>query len=529
MRGSRFLSAPFLPLKMRLILLFVLIALNLKAQVFSRTDSGFGGAARPAFTWTGQGFIAADEDRDALGTLQLGSFDSLGTSLNQKSYDFWVSDSIYRVSPCYKCLHFDGEHYRYAQTEFVRNDSVYVRFLKFNSNLDTTLTIKHHGFEGAVPVIWDWQFDTDSTFMVTGYVYRLTTRNKYDLWVARFDTAFNPLWQVRIPDSMPNMNGGYYGYDIALDEYGSVLVSGRESYYDLGQRIYIDHSFSARLDRQTGALKWWHAFNQDVGSMNIAATDNGDGSYSFARLEVLAYFQNSSLPNGARLRFGYLDTAGQVIYDTITGPLFSVRFEFTDLVKGTDGNLYLAGEILIPPDKKPIAAYKFSPQGDSLWFRVYAHLGDSTDQHQIWAYQEAPDSGFLHLGVLRDFDNDITPVRQQHFYMLRTNANGCLVPGCESISVSEWNAPKPSFNLYPNPARNRVALQWEALAEALFEEGLKVQIRNSSGQLVLEESISDPALNSHLISIENWKPGLYLVQVLQGEEAVYQEKLIKQP
>lgn len=106
--------------------------------------------------------------------------------------------------------------------------------------------------------------------------------------------------------------------------------------------------------------------------------------------------------------------------------------------------------------------------------------------------------------------------------------NGLLLNKRE-MNLERPAFPVQSFSLFPNPARDRVALQWEAPSEALFEDGLKVQIRNSSGQLVLEESISDPALNSHLISIENWKPGLYLVQVLQGEEAIYQEKLIKQP
>lgn len=513
---------------MRAIILILLLTANLNAQVFSRIESGFGGASIAGFTWTSNGFLVVDEDLDALGTIQYGLFDSIGNLIQLKSYDYWASDSAFRVNPSPgEILNF-GSHYVTAQTEYLKSDSGYVRIVKFDKSLDTIYSKKHIQFQGGLPDIKQIIKDSDSTFLATGYLFRLTNRNKYDLWVARFDTAFNPLWELRIPDSLPSMNGGYFGYDIALDAYGSVLVSGRESYYDLAQRIYIDHSFSARFERESGALKWWHAFNQDVGSMNIAAVDNANGTYSFARLEVLSYWQNTSGTDFTQIRFGIIDTLGHVTLNKPTGPKMPY-FWFRKLIRTSDGNNYLAGDYRIRPDKKPIAAYKFSPQGDSIWFRIYAHLNDSSDQHQIWAYQEAADSGFLHLGVLRDFDGDINPQRTQHFYMLRTDKYGCLIPGCESISLPEHIPSALNFSLYPNPAQTQVVLQWDPLQGDLANEPIEIQIRSSSGQLIYTYKILKTYLGSYMIPLKNFQSGLYSVQVFQNSMPIYFVKLIVNP
>jgi hypothetical protein len=129
---------------MRLILLLFLISLQLSAQRFSKTDSTFGGVSKPALVFKGSGFIVADEDRDSLGVLQIGLFDSIGQKVYHKSYDYFnSSDSANRAYTCSKCLHFNSNNYYFAQIEFLRADSAYVRFTKFNQNLDTIYTKKY--------------------------------------------------------------------------------------------------------------------------------------------------------------------------------------------------------------------------------------------------------------------------------------------------------------------------------------------------------------------------------------------------
>jgi hypothetical protein len=499
---------------MRLILLLFLFSLQLSAQRFSKTDSTFGGANRPALLFVDNDMVIADEDQDSLGLLQIGLFDSTGVKTFYKSYDYYESpDSVRRVSPCFKCLKANRGSYFLAQTDFIRNDSAFVRFTKFNYNLDTLGTTKHLEYQGGTPEVHDFVFDTDSTFIVTGLLFRHTNYNKYDCWVAKFDTAFNPIWELRIPDTIPGMNGGYYGDDLVIDQYGSCLVTGRTNHY-VPTQSNSDHSFAARIDLQTGALKWFYSFNQDLGSQNIAALDNGGGTYSFARMEVLSFIPNTYYPDHTRLHFGQLDTSGQVIADTTTGPKFPY-FRFQDLIATSDGNYYVAGDVQVRPGKFPITAYKFTPQGDSIWMRSYYHLNDSADRNHIWAFQEAPDSGFLHLGRLIDVDNDIDSVRTLHFYMLKTDSYGCLQKGCQSIGLEEISPLEAELRVYPNPTTGVLHL------ESDLEQEIKYVLYNSLGQAIREGSFKA----SKTLNIRDLNQGVYVLQTRSGGRNYRSQKI----
>jgi hypothetical protein len=460
--------------------------------------------------------VIADEDQDSLGLLQIGIFDSLGTKIFDKSYDYHESsDSVLRVSPCFKCLKTKGGSYFLAQNDLIRSDSGFVRFTKFNHNLDTLFTQKHLEFQMGQPVIRDMKFDTDSTFVVSGLLFRLTSYNKYDLWVAKFDTAFNPIWELRIPDTIPGMNGGYYGDDLVIDQYGSCLVTGRANHYVTVQSN-TDHSFAARIDLQTGALKWFYPFNQDLGSQNIAASDNGDGTYSFARMEILGFWPNTNdYAYPTRMRFGRIDTSGQVVYDTVTGPELPY-FRFEDLIRTSDGNFYVAGDIQVLPGNFPISAYKFTPQGDSIWMRSYYHLNDPADRNHIWAFQEAPDFGFLHMGQLIDFDNDIAPVRVQHFYVLKTDFYGCLQEGCQSIVIEESHFKPAGLSAYPNPSYDILNLESELPDEVYYE------LYNSFGQLMRSGNFKHKVR----INLTGIAPGVYMLKSTAKGSSLGSHKII---
>jgi len=501
---------------MRYLLLLSLFSITVNAQRFSRTDLSFGGGSKPALLFVDNDMVIADEDQDSLGLLQIGLFDSTGTKIFHKSYDYYESpDSVRRVSPCFKCLKANKGSYFLAQTDFIRNDSAFVRFTKFNHNLDSLVSVKHLEFQNGQPVIRDMKFDTDSTFVVSGFLFRLTNYNKYDLWVAKFDTAFNPIWELRIPDTIPGMNGGYYCEDLVIDQYGSCLVTGRANHYVTVQSN-TDHSFAARIDLQTGALKWFYPFNQDLGSQNIAASDNGDGTYSFARMEILGFWPNTNdYAYPTRMRFGRIDTSGQVVYDTVTGPELPY-FRFEDLIRTSDGNFYVAGDIQVLPGNFPISAYKFTPQGDSIWMRSYYHLNDSADLNHIWAFQEAPDSGFLHLGRLIDLDNDIDSVRTLHFYMLKTDSYGCLLEGCQSIGIEESHFKPAGLSAYPNPSYDILNLESELPDEVYYE------LYNSFGQLMRSGNFKHKVR----IDLTGIAPGVYMLKSTAKGSSLGSHKII---
>ena len=82
----------------------------------------------------------------------------------------------------------------------------------------------------------DMVFDSDSTFLITGYRYyeALDTnfRFSFDAYIARYDTAFNLLWERSIADTVPFYNQGYNPLDITIDPQDGVLISGETQVRD---------------------------------------------------------------------------------------------------------------------------------------------------------------------------------------------------------------------------------------------------------------------------------------------------------
>ncbi len=483
----------------------LLFSLNVLAQGFSKIDSSFGGASRPSVFLNDLGFVVLEEDLFSLGTTQIAQFDHQGNLLTSKSYDYWVSDSSYRSLPCVGCLYYNGQRYFSAQTEFVRSDSAFVRFAKFDKQLDTIFTKKHLSVEGFTPDVQDWVFDSDSTFIVTGHVFRVTHRAKFDLWIGRFDTSFNPLWELRIPDSIPDTNGGYFGTDVEFDKKGNIIVAGYHSLTNRPTQFRRDESFVITLNRITGQIKWFKRINKGVASKNIAIESNSDQTISAVRFEALNYIQNSGSYDKAVLRFSIFDSIGKILKDTIISPIIYRSYDFLELISTADGNLYFAGEFFSLPGKYSIGAYKFSSEGDSIWFRNYYHLNDSDDYHGVWAFKETPDSGFLHLGTLRDTDNDIKPNRMQYFYMLKTDQNGCVVPNCHTLGLAELTFSESNLSVFPNPSNGFINLK------GIDEKADHFQIIDSGGNVIHGGSF----YNQQNIYIKDLKSGLYFL-VLRG-------------
>lgn len=460
--------------------------------------------------------------------LQIGRFDFNGNLIHQKSYEF---TSVGIVSTNEKCLEKNKQSYYSAQTLFYpykskSGDSLVVAFMKLNQNLDTIYTREFLGFQGAEPQILDMVFDTDSTFMVSGILYRETgTHFKQDLWVGRFDTNFVALWEKRIEDNYPTENIGYEGNDISIDTYGSVIVSGKWR----GQKsTLVDvkyRSFAARLDRETGHLHWLKEMTGPVGSQNMAALDAGNGEYAFAQTQILNFWPNSYLADTTRIRYGKLDTLGNVVWDT----LYQSRreaFWFTDMQKTLDGNYYLAGEADFPLSGIS-SGFKFSPVGDSLWYRYYYHQ-DTTDESYIWSFAPTPDTGFVHFGIFLDFDNDYDPQRIQYSWLLKTDKYGCEVEGCESIGLEEWAVKSPKFELYPNPAKDHVILQWDWLEVGLGEVW-DVEITDIQGRIVEKYTILNLEHQEQRIPLGSFSPGAYMLSIKQSQQNIFQSKLLIKP
>lgn len=444
-----------------------------------------------------------------------------GNVIKSRTYSY---AGIAEASTCQKCLKKHKGKLYYAKTHFYAPDSTSVVFTKFNSDLDSLRNKELIQFQGAVPQIYDLDFDTDSTFVISGWLYR--NKAKHDLWVARFDTNFTPLWQKRIEDNYPNLFFGFRGDDIVVDSYGSVLVCGRWYGHENAVTNINYGSFAARLDIETGDLHWIKEFTGPAGSYEMAALDEGNGTYAFAQHQFLTSFPGTPHPDTTQIRFGKLDTAGSVVWDT-TYARHRGQFYFREMQKTLDGNYYIAGVDYYAPKYDFSSGFKFSPVGDSLWYRQYHHQ-DSTDASHIWGFAPTEDTGFVHMGIFVDWDNDYDPQRLQYSWLLKTDKYGCAVEGCESIGLEEWAVEPPKFELYPNPAKDYVILQWDWLEVGLGEVW-DVEITDIQGRIVEKYTILNLEHQEQRIPLGSFSPGAYMLSIKQSQQNIFQSKLLIKP
>lgn len=505
-------------MKHLLLLGLLVFTANLRSQSYlNKIYPTFGGAPAPAILVDDTTYVVASTYILGLKTINFGRFDFTGKSIFTKS--FTLSSNSY-TGTCSKCLQQKNGKYYYGQTNFVGSDSLYVKFWKLDRNLDTLLTKNHIKFNGRQPRLYDLEFESDSTFLVSGYVSSINSNiGKYDLWVAKFDTAFNKIWEKRIEDNFPNLHYGYYGGHLTIDNYGSVLVSGQAfSYYAAVDTNF--YSMAARFDRRTGNLIWKKDFFSPVGSADFATIDAGDGKYHFAKQQYLHIVPRTfGYTDSTQLQFGVLDTLGNILWDTLIGPKYG-QFWFKDFQKTIDGNYYVSGEYY-RPYKSFSAGFKFSPKGDSIWFRPYLYQ-DSADAHFIWSFQETSDSGFIHFGLYGDLDFDLDSLRLQYSWMLKTDKYGCQVPGCHTIGLKEYQPKSYQISVFPNPSDGSFIVD---IPEHQFEEALTIDIYSTGGQLVHRVV---PQRGQTTVELNGKPPGLYLLKITKGYSEVYNQKIIIQ-
>lgn len=442
-----------------------------------------------------------------------------GNVVNQFSALYDSTNVIYE---CWGCLDKVRGKYYWAfisvegsQTVQGR-DSVYATIQRVNSSLKVEKEKTIFYSLGGLPSIRTLSFDSDSTFIVAGYIFRtLPSVYKYDLWVAKFDTAFNIIWEKSFTDKCPNRLQGYRGTDIVVDNYGSILVTGEGTCYTPGFNDVMDRvALMARLDAATGDLYWLKEFKGPDGSHTVMALDRGDGSYRFVETQILWQGAKNLVINSTRLRHGVIDTTGKVqpqynkVEDSING-----NFYIQDMYCTLDSNYYVAGHRSRDTVQFQSAGYKFTPAGDSLWYREYYHQ-DPRDYSKIWSFKPTPDSGFVHLGTWADIHNPQT--QDVHTWLLKTDKYGCYVQGCHEVGLGEL-LPPPVFSVYPNPTSGRLWIEREKRGSANLE------IISAEGRLLLEYHIQHTTAE---INLKDFATGMYLLKLTDEEGAAAIQKIM---
>ena len=111
---------------------------------------------------------------------------------------------------------------------------------------------------------------------------------------------------------------------------------------------------------------------------------------------------------------------------------------------------------------------------------------------------------------------------------VQVEQSGCLVisdefDGMDLVTALAEESLLSGLNIYPNPVLDKVTV--ELNTEFFNKSDLILKVFNNDGKVVTDIDFS-PTTGEHIIDFSNFKRGIYLIVISDGEVSV-QRKLVK--
>jgi hypothetical protein len=212
---------------------------------------------------------------------------------------------------------------------------------------------------------------------------------------------------------------------------------------------------------------------------------------------------------------------GSVIWQKEFGSFQNYR-SVSDLILLEDGNFVASGQghALVNNSWKRVGClFKFSLDGDSIWYREYYKAGYTW--HELFGLAETEDNGLIGAGYA-----EILLPENADAWLLKVNSLGCESPSFCWVGVQE---PQPEagsetgdalIRIAPNPAKESTVLNWKG-------EALKLEVYSADGREVYVTNLK-PSQKEIRLNVNHWPPGLYLVRVVLKSGSVIAGKFLKE-
>ncbi|MFN3178486.1 MAG: T9SS type A sorting domain-containing protein [Phaeodactylibacter xiamenensis] len=438
-----------------------------------------------------------------------------GDSLWHRQYDHNLADySIwdYVIDP--------NEEYLYACGRIADEDQL--PFIVKMNEWGDTLWLKTY-YEPYWDVAFDIEQDHDGNLVVS---INGGSFGEFGNWsVIKTDTAGQMLWSTTIEDTIDYT---YYGRIAVLEDNSIMMANYFAPPLGEGKRAYSVAKLNA-----DGEQEWWREYdvleNSSTHPSLIAAHPNGGviTGWAFDTLRQPGVHPDE----GPFLR--YLDADGEIIWEYRYLDYRSA--EITNLTIAENGDIIMCGSApstsIGPDDAERAWLARVTSEGELLWRRYYRGLNLPTHTKPFNAVVETSDGGIAACTDIQDFS--ITPIPDPDVWLVKTDADGCITPGCQDsiLYVSVEEIPDTGetalkevfFKAYPNPARGPI--QVEFLNAIRYEEPA-LRLFNLQGQQVLHQRLQRGAQSAEL-STSGLPSGLYILQYSSAGQVLQQEKVVK--
>jgi hypothetical protein len=392
----------------------------------------------------------------------------------------------------------------------MRGESV---LLAFDENLDslssTRLSYSDPLFSHSIA----YGLKAFSANEILVYGNYFTWSGNFNLWLTRLDSNLQVKWDTIYNRLNWTGAGGWQAYDIVKLGDGGYIIGG------IATRFLNQKNAGVLLKTDSlGQEEWRLELSGPEGNNEVLLQKLSDSTVAFvtARIDSLSVSSTSF----TRIRYGVVSASGTISLDTLLGP--RVLNMQTSFFKTTPEGNFITGGYAQSLNWGSYA-FKFSPQGDSLWFRQYFNGTDFfSDQAVLESLIFTQDGGMLFGGYFLDRNG-----LGAHTWLVKTDSFGCLVPGCQNIGLREASAGKPTnFKVYPNPAGARVTVTWNWF-EAGLTAPLKFKILSPQGQLLNNYRVENYQNNQQVLNLEALAAGTYLLEISTQEKILDVQRLVK--
>ncbi|MBK6331212.1 MAG: T9SS type A sorting domain-containing protein [Bacteroidetes bacterium] len=145
----------------------------------------------------------------------------------------------------------------------------------------------------------------------------------------------------------------------------------------------------------------------------------------------------------------------------------------------------------------------------------YYKQNDSSRYNVLAEVKQMPDGGFIATGTCRDSLTNF-----QGIWLLRTDSNGCLVPGCFPTSIQIFPDELMHVSIYPNPTGGSFTIDYSKP----LGENCDIRVFDITGKIIYLQSEIAGSFKT-IVNLQA-AAGIYLLQIISTSgESIYTQKI----
>ena len=354
----------------------------------------------------------------------------------------------------------------------------------------------------------------DKKIVFTGIIRKkpYNQGGSHDVVLIKTDSLGNEIWR-KIYGTSSYIDRGT---SLAVAPDGGYIIGGVRGVVGTFDPIDEYRPMLIKTD-SLGVVEWQKVYGP-IDTLNQAANgvvSTQDGGYVFVGAVGV---KNSGAWDEQFPWIVKVDSVGNILWSKTNkeGSPIYVYSEYQDVIELADGSLVVCGtHVRLNYDTVNFSGLysvygvitKYSATGDSIWSRNYTHPENVQSQlsvHSLLSIVQTDDGGFAAGGWLLPNPPD---TGTQDTWVIKVDSFGCLVPGCEVVSVPKIQSSIASLKVYPNPVNNNLHIH---ITPALNQPSFSFELYDILGKQVLTQTLY-PYENT--INVGGLSTGVYTYKI----------------